>query len=161
MTIPLVALAILSAVAGFLGIPSYLHSLHGTHVKFNPTVALISSGVALLGLGLAYEVYSLRWSPSEEWKGVLERLRVPLARRYFVDEIYSWINRNVQQRLAILLALFERTIIIGLFVNGTAKITGGLGSLLRLLQTGKVQWYALVILGGFTLLFYYGWRCIP
>ena len=81
-----------------------------------------------------------------------------LTRKYYVDEIYGWLNQNVQQRLAIFLGLFERYVIIGVWVNGIAKTTGWMGSVLRLSQTGKVQGYALSLLAGVCILVYLSWR---
>ncbi len=78
-----------------------------------------------------------------------------MKRKYFIDDIYDWINRNVQQRFAVLLSLFERYVIIGLWVNGIAKVTGLTGGLLRLAQTGKVQSYALTLLVGLVLVIYF------
>ena len=75
-----------------------------------------------------------------------------------MDEVYGWINRNVQQRFADFLALFERVVIIQICVNGVAKITGLTGSLLRTAQTGKVQTYAAMLLAGLGLLLWLNLR---
>ena len=40
------------------------------------------------------------------------------------------------------------TIIDGLFVNGSARLVGWIGSLVRLFQTGYIYHYALVMLVG-------------
>ncbi len=154
MTGPLWALTVPTVIAGFIGIPRYLHHAAetGIHVEFNPLVAGISTLAAIGGLALAYMVYARGIQPGERGRAVLARLAVPLTRKFWVDEIYGWINRNVQQRTAIILAWFERVVIIGLYVNGVAKLTGLTGSLLRTAQTGKVQTYAAILLGGLGLI---------
>ncbi len=154
MTLPLVPLAILSAIGGFLGTPRYLH-LEGAHVEFSMTVAAISTLAAAAGLALAYGIYLKGFRPARWFQQLLEPLKAVLVRKFFVDEGYAWINRNVQQRTAVLLSLFERYVIIGLWVNGVAKTTGLTGSLLRRAQTGKVQNYALVLVSGLALLIYW------
>ncbi len=158
MTGPMLVLAVFSVIGGFIGIPAYLSAGHahlGIHPEFNMKVALLSSAVALFGLGLAFAVYVRGARPLQGVQNSLAGVRHLLVSKFYFDEIYGWINRNIQQRFAILTDLFERYIIIGLFVNGTAKITGWTGSLVRLLQTGRVQGYALLIVLGFNLLFYW------
>ncbi len=161
MTGPLMILAVLSAVGGFIGIPSLLHNAGAANGEFNVLVAGVSTVVAVLGLGLAYGVYGKQWQPGPGMMALAERISVVLVRKYYVDEVYGWINRNVQQRLAVLLSLFERTIIIGLWANGIAKMTGLAGSGLRRMQTGKVQAYAFSLLLGLAILIYVGWRWAP
>ena len=66
---------------------------------------------------------------------------------------------EVQQKLlAGLCAWVERVLIIGLGVNGTARLTQGLGHLVRLFQTGRVQTYVLVFLLGVVWLLGGVWR---
>ncbi len=120
--------------------------------------ALISTLAAISGLGLAYTVYAAGWRPDPALQETLARLAVPLSRKFWVDEVYGWINRNVQQRFADFLALFERVVIIQICVNGVAKITGLTGSLLRTAQTGKVQTYAAMLLAGLGLLLWLNLR---
>ncbi len=163
MTGPLVALAIPSALAGFhfIGIPAFLHpGAHGAgvHVEFNPMVALASTAAAVAGLAAAYMAYGRGLRPGQEIRDLAGGAYRVLTRKYYVDEIYAWINQNVQQRFAVFLGLFERRVIIGLCVNGVAKTTGWVGSVLRMSQTGKVQTYALTLLAGLCLLVYLTWR---
>ncbi len=154
MTGPLIALAILSVVGGFLGIPYFVHHHLGAHVEFHAVVAVVSSVVALGGLGLAYLVYG---SQTISGAAIVRRmgwLYQLLIHKFFIDEIYLFLVRYVQQGIAITCNLFERYIIIGLAVNGTAMITRLLGGALRYCQTGKVQTYALGFAAGVTALLY-------
>ncbi|PIQ82965.1 MAG: NADH-quinone oxidoreductase subunit L [Candidatus Omnitrophica bacterium CG11_big_fil_rev_8_21_14_0_20_64_10] len=159
MTGPLVVLALLSAAAGFFGIPAFLQGAHhAEHHGINWGVAGLSTAVAFAGLGLAGLIYLKGWRPAA---GLLKKLESPgrwLSRKFFVDEIYGWINWNLQQGLARFLALFERWVIIGFMVNGTAKLTQLAGRAVRRLQTGQLQSYALSILVGLTLILLWGWR---
>ncbi len=156
MTIPMVVLAIFSTAAGFLGIPAFLHRAHlgSAHTAFSLPVALLSTGVAVAGLVLAYAIYQRGFSLQPALRDRFLGLGTILKRKYYMDELYAWINRNIQQRLAILLGLFERIVIIGLWVNGIARLTQLTGSALRRAQTGQVQGYALVLLAGLTFILY-------
>ena len=154
MTGPLIVLTILSIAGGFFGIPHFLHHHHGTHVEFNATVAIISSLVAFGGLGLAYLIYGAQRLSVDALVRRIPWLYHLLVNKFFIDEIYLFIVRYVQQGLAILCNLFERYIIIGLAVNGTAVLTRLIGGGLRYLQTGKVQTYALGFAAGLTILLY-------
>jgi len=158
---PLIPLAILSIIGGFIGIPSLLDNPTGAHVEFNLTVALISNLAAVGGLLLAWAIYVKGFQPVQWLQNLLAPATRLLIRKYFVDEVYGWINRNVQQRTAVVLNLFERYVIIGLWANGIAKTTGLTGSALRRMQTGKVQNYALALLIGLSLLIYASWRWVP
>ena len=83
---------------------------------------------------------------------VVHALALPytvVQRRFFVDELYTWYVERIQQRLiAGSCALVERFLIIGLMVNGTAALTRGMGYVVRLAQTGKIQLYVLGFLIG-------------
>ncbi|MBI3318149.1 MAG: NADH-quinone oxidoreductase subunit L [Candidatus Omnitrophica bacterium] len=161
MTVPLIFLAIPSAFSGFLGIPRLLEIPGSVEVEFNRTVAMTSTAVSIAGLALALGLYLQPFSASERMPFAMRGLRNLLLHKYYVDDLYGWINRNVQQRTARTLAWFERKIIIGLWVNGTARTTGLAGEVLRLAQTGKVQTYALALMVGLTILLFASRRWAP
>ena len=162
MTGPLVVLAILSVFGG-LGLPGFIGHVEGSHhVEFNWIVAISSTVAAVAGLTLAYGIYQKKWQIAPGLRAVGQKFRTVLIRKYFIDEIYAWINQIVQQRCAGLLSLFERYVIIGLWANGIAKTTGLAGGVVRRAQYGKVQTYALALLAGLALIIYLaaGWQCI-
>jgi NADH-quinone oxidoreductase subunit L len=146
MLIPLFVLAALSVAGGYLGIP---HVLGAPDTAFHWDVAATSIAVAGTGLALAWLIYKRRAVSAQQ---VVHALALPysfLQRRYWIDELYSWYVATVQQKLiAGLCAWVERYVIIGVAVNGTARLTRGAGQLLRLCQTGRVQTYVLVFLIG-------------
>jgi len=81
-----------------------------------------------------------------------------LENKYYID----WFNENVLAPLARgmgrgLWKGGDQAVIDGL-INGSARAVGGLGSAMRLLQTGFIYWYALVmVLGVFALLSWQLW----
>ncbi len=146
MLIPLALLALLSLSAGYVGIPRFL----GEHAEeFHWGVAIISLIVVGLGLGLAWLIYYRRAISAQQLAHALALPHTLLQHRYYIDDAYTWYVETIQQRLiAGLCAWIERALIIGLFVNGIAWLTQTAGRVLRRLQTGVVQTYALVFLLG-------------
>jgi NADH-quinone oxidoreductase subunit L len=146
MLFPLFVLAALSAVGGFLGLPHLLGDDVG-HIHWD--VALTSLGIVAIGLLLAWLMYGAKKVSPQQ---VVHALALPYSfvkRRYYIDEGYAWCVANIQQKLiAGTCAWIERYVIIGIAVNGIALLAQGLGRLLRLVQTGKVQAYALGFLLG-------------
>lgn len=146
MLVPLFLLAALSMTAGFFGIPRFLgHEPEYLHLD----VAIASSAVVLLGLLLAWLIYFKQAISAQQ---LVQALALPYAflqRRYYIDELYNWYVAEVQQKIvAGVCAWVERYIIIGVLVNGTAALTRGLGWIIRLCQTGRVQTYVLGFLIG-------------
>ena len=141
MLAPLFFLAALSIAAGFFGIPKFLgHEPESIHLD----VAVTSSAVVLIGLVLAWLVYFKQAISAQQ---LVQALALPssfLQRRYYIDELCNWYVAEVQQKvMAGICAWVERSIIIGVLVNGTAALTRGLGWIIRLCQTGRVQTYEL------------------
>jgi NADH-quinone oxidoreductase subunit L len=146
MTAPLVVLAVLSVIAGFIGIPQFLGAHHG---EFHWDVALTSSAVVAAGLALAWLVYGKKAVSAQQLVHALALPHSLLVRRYYIDDLYDWFVASVQQKLiARTCEWVEQHIIIELFVNGIAALTRALGGLIRLLQTGRIQTYALAFLIG-------------
>jgi NADH-quinone oxidoreductase subunit L len=146
MLIPLGLLATFSVIGGYLGIPHFLGEHPGA---FRWDVAAIPLLVVAAGLALAWAVYAKRVVSAQQ---LVQALALPysfLQRRYYIDEAYNWYVAVIQQKLiAGACAWVERVLIIGLGVNGIARLTRGLGWAVRLCQTGKVQTYVLAFLLG-------------
>ncbi len=151
MTLPLVFLAILSVIGGFIGIPHYLFPEEG-HMQINMTVALISSVAAVLGLIVSFAVYGKRpnTDPLEKKLGAFYSL---LKNKYYFDTFYGWYVNTVQQNFARLLEWFEDIFITRAGVHGITDTARGAGDVLRKMQTGLVQSYSLVFVLGTIILF--------
>jgi NADH-quinone oxidoreductase subunit L len=151
MTGPLIFLAILSLTGGFLGIPRFLHATE--HAEFNLNVAMFSTFVAIAGLWGSYLVYGKRPShdPMEKKLGPVYLL---LKNKYFFDSLYRWYVDQVQQRVAGLFYLFEKYLIVRLGIHGITWTAKSSGRILRYLQTGAVQVYALIFVLGVTYLIF-------
>jgi NADH-quinone oxidoreductase subunit L len=164
MTVPLVVLAVASAVGGLLNLP-FTHDLkflekwlepvlaHPHELSFGGgqlwVLAIIATAGAVLGIAVSYLVYL---------KGKVDPRVVEqpvLARGWFYDELVSRFMGGPGRKLFDLGAFFDRVVVDGA-VNGVATVVRGSGTVLRRVQTGFVRSYALgVALGAFLLMGYF------
>jgi NADH-quinone oxidoreductase subunit L len=173
MTMPLIILAILSIVGGFVGIPHASVIENWLEPVFSPAQYKLLSGehtgglmeYLLMFVSVAIAVsgtYAARWIYLQR-----AELAVSLARRYpriyrtllnkyYVDEIYDAVVVAPTVKISndILWKAIDVTMIDG-SVNGSAKIINGIGKILRKIQTGIAQSYAVVFIGG--ILFVITW----
>jgi len=167
MTIPLVLLAIPSALLGMLvGWPpetGWIHSFlepvffdveHEEFVWFGTGGGLMvfSVAVALLGVYVAYVLYIRR----TDLPGRLaERLPGPYKASYnkmYMDQVYEAVPIRSTIALAGWLWTFFDVKVIDGAVNGLARLWELFGERLRPLQTGRVQNYAFSIFAGMLVL---------
>jgi len=151
MTIPLMFLAVLSIIGGFIGIPHFLYP-ELKHVELNMTVALISSAAAILGLAGSFVIYGKR-PAKDPFETQLGGLYTVLKNKYYFDALYSWYVNNVQQTIAKLFDQFEKIILTRVAVHGVTDAAKVSGNALRKLQTGLVQFYGLMFVLGVIVLF--------
>ena len=149
MTWPLWGLAIFAVVIGFVGIPGqgnrFEHFLHAWHVGenavFHLDVALISTVIALTGLIGAFVIYGKAKPGTDPLQEKLGGLWTLWNRLYYIDDLYLWLVKKVQDGFAKLCWLVERYIVIGVLVNGVAYVTRFGGDRLRRVQAGRVSGY--------------------
>ncbi|SFL96660.1 NADH-quinone oxidoreductase subunit L [Nitrosomonas communis] len=92
-----------------------------------------------------------------EWPGKIKRLSGPiytlLDRKYFIDEIYSWVFAGGTRALgSALWKIGDVKIIDGFFVNGTARVVALTASVARRFQSGYIYHYAFTMIGGIFIL---------
>ena len=151
ITIPLIFLAILSAIGGFIGIPHFLYPQQSPE-GLDMRVALISSVVAVSGLGFSYMIYGKR-TVSDPLVTKLGDFYAVLKNKFYFDIVYGWYVDNVQQNVALFLARFEKEFIVRLCVGGITNLARSGGKTFRYLQNGLVQFYALIFILGAVFLF--------
>jgi NADH-quinone oxidoreductase subunit L len=116
--------------------------------------------LAVAGVVTAWWFYLKQPSIPAAIDARLKPLRTLLENKYYFD----WFNEHVLARGSRALGMGfwkggDQGLIDGAFVNGSARAVGALAGVLRLVQTGRLYWYALVmILGIFALL---TWRLWP
>jgi NADH-quinone oxidoreductase subunit L len=174
MTLPLIVLAILAAVGGFMGAPmfvgkhylaDYLAPLFTYSQRLNPEafaseldhgteLKLIgaSVSVAVLGILFAYVQYvSRRVRPAEDdaQRSAPESL---IYHKYYIDELYNGIFVRPVMGLSKGLYRFVEQGLIDPIVNGFGRVTLGGGQLLRYVQTGFVGLYLILMVVGIVLI---------
>jgi len=151
MTLPLIFLAILSAIGGFIGIPQFIFPSEAPEA-LNMRVAIISSVVAVLGLAFSYVIYGKR-TASDPLVTKLGGFYTVLQNKFYFDIVYEWYVNNIQQTIAVVLSRFEKEIIVRLCIGGLTNLARSGGKTFRYLQNGLVQRYALVFIFGAMILF--------
>jgi NADH-quinone oxidoreductase subunit L len=176
MTMPLIVLAALSIVGGYIGLPGhwlwgnrfevFLEPVLGAGPEGQPLsqyteyfVMANSVVVALAGLAVAYIFYIVR----PELPGAVAQKAAGLYdlvfNKYYVDELYDVLF--IRPTVGVsnwLWRVFDVGVVDGL-VNGTAEAVAANSSLWRRLQTGNVQHYAVsMLLGAMAILGYYALR---
>jgi NADH-quinone oxidoreductase subunit L len=124
------------------------------------TLMVVSSIVALLGIGIAAFIWLKRREIADKAARTFHGVYTLLLNKYYVDEIY---DAAIVQPIRIVsqegLWRGVDVHIIDGAVNGTASIVEGGSSLMRRLQTGSVRAYAGSLLIGVVLILgYYLWR---
>jgi NADH-quinone oxidoreductase subunit L len=204
MTVPLVILALLSVVGGWIGWPESLGGSDHFAKFLDPVIArhaeviaavpeatqrtteyelmAVSVLVGLIGIGLAWFFYLRRPAIPEriaEKSGGFYHL---LYNKYYVDQIYDAMFVNRAKDLGVTLGAFDVGVIDGLGVNGAGWVTRATSSLsmvwdkwiidgllnltarivwilsypVRMIQSGRVSNYALlIVLGVLVFLGYY------
>lgn len=177
MTMPLIVLAVLAAVAGLLNSP-LTHYWFSRFVFFHEVHEAAASGYVLtiatlswlIGLTLAWAIYAKGWISRQAVISGFRPVWVLLKHKYYVDELYmlvfvkgtvglamvvGWIDRyvidGIVNSVAVITAAFSRFVgrfdlsVIDGLVNGVgATFTRG-SQVLRRVQTGNVQMYALAM----------------
>ncbi|MFY9323375.1 MAG: NADH-quinone oxidoreductase subunit L, partial [Syntrophomonadaceae bacterium] len=170
MTVPLIILAVLAVVAGFVGSPVMNYAFGhfvtypgAVHYEPNTVVMVISGLVAIAGIVLAWAIYQKQLISHLALRQRFKVIYDLLYHKYYIDEIYQWLGERFVYGTAKVLFWFDIYVVNGI-VNGIAALTGGAGRVLRYTETGQVQTYAaymlvgvivivgLVMIAGFTLL---------
>ena len=167
MTIPLVILAFLSIIGGYLGFPVFMgetigiddsnlierflqssiyqHEFKILEHRFlgHWTLALLSIVVAGLGILAAYYIYMLRPSllKSVEKSQTLKTLYGWSYAKFYIDELYTTVIINPFNHFSSQLGVFDRYGIDGL-VNGVCSLLLGTGRRVVSTQNGLLRNYA-------------------
>jgi NADH-quinone oxidoreductase subunit L len=150
---------------------------HPEVVKFAPLIAGMGTLATVAGIGVGWLIYRDR-TTVDPMQRRLGGFWTVLLNRYYIDDFYMaaivrpvrdrlsafvyWTNQKVldgvvngaatlARGLARVVMWIDRTIIDGA-VNGLGQITGESGGLLKYLQSGNVQWYAVALFAGVLVL---------
>ncbi len=170
MTVPLIVLAFLSVVGGFLGVPAALGggniigewlepvfapahrtlmlSGHGSHTA-EYILMTLSVLIAGAGIYLARRWYFEQPGVPNAIAARFPRIYRVLWNKYYVDEAYdaAIVRPILKTSDAFLWKVFDVKVIDGA-VNGSGWVTQIVASWLRKIQTGVAQSYAVLLVGG-------------
>ena len=150
MLAPLVVLAILSIVGGFLfNVPQILSGMFPIHEVAEGSgpgevvLTAISVAFGLGGIALSYLMYVVNPGIPEKISSALGGVYTLVYNKYFVDEAYDAVivQPLVHGSETILWKITDAGISDGA-VNGVGTESKGIGGILRLLQSGNIRSYA-------------------
>lgn len=175
MTVPLMILAFLSFVGGYVGIPKVFSGEHGNLFEswlepiYAPAMAKLASygshthleeillmtvsvAAALSAIYFSLHVYTKKPGIAENVSAKFKGLYNLLLNKYFVDEVYeAAVVQPIQKSSEkFLWKIFDVKIIDGL-VNGVAELVESGSGIIRKIQTGIAQSYALYMMAGIAL----------
>ena len=162
MKLPLAILAICTVISGFVPFGSYVTSNGApltTHVDivFSILPVTLSVGAILFAAKLYYRQNELPGKIASS----LGTLYHTAYSKFYIDEIYLFVTNKIIFNLAGRPAAWIDKHIVDGFMNLLATTTGKISALIKGLQSGKVQGYALYFFGGIVglaVLFIYLWK---
>jgi NADH-quinone oxidoreductase subunit L len=162
MTIPLMILAVLSVVGGWIGWPASLGGSNQFEKFLEPVIfnagstelakavpqslsteyslMIASIAIAVAGIWLAYQLYLVKRFAPELVAGKMRGFYRVLFHKYYVDEIYDALVVNRTKDLGTLLGQLDAKVIDGVGVDGT-------GWLARFGSTLSIWWDKWIIDG--------------
>ncbi|MGB7290976.1 MAG: NADH-quinone oxidoreductase subunit L [Thermodesulfobacteriota bacterium] len=151
MSLPMWILAILTVFAGFgaskfFGFLGYRLEQYHARLEYLPLIASIS------GIALAWSFYQVGYLSPALIYSRLSPFALALERKFWIDDIYTWIYRNILDGLSSLCGWFDRYIVDG-FVNLIAYSAKLTSERLRTMQTGRTQDYLYGIIIAIVLFF--------
>jgi NADH-quinone oxidoreductase subunit L len=170
ITIPLVILAILAVVGGWVGIPEiFMHGGHRLEAFLEPifadsnklvtehalshTTEYLLMAVSVVGALIALLFAWNKFSKYQKTDVAETGLGKVLENKWYVDELYdSIIVKPMQSAAAFFNNVMEKKGIDG-FVNGVGKAVNYGSRQVRLLQSGHVGTYVLLMVIGILILF--------
>ncbi len=156
MAIPVGALTVLAVFGGWIQfadkwttITDWLDPVAKPLVEATGTqeafASILAVGVGVLGIGLAWWIYSARKMEAPRSQPVLEH-------KFYFDELYDWLFYKPADGLARLLGwAIEEPVIRGSLTGLTAGMRGAANGV-RQLQTGLVRTYAFALAAGLAVL---------
>lgn len=173
MTIPLIILAILSIVGGFVGIPAALHGTHYLEAFLSPVfeassfrivhhlsheteyiLMAIATIIMIAAIYYAYTTYVKKNTIPVEDDEELKPAHKLIYNKYWVDEIYETL---ITKPLNLLSEAFHKVIdnqLLDGIVNGVGSAVSWMSGTIRLAQTGNIGFYIFVMVISIVLILF-------
>jgi NADH-quinone oxidoreductase subunit L len=171
VTVPLMLLAIPSAILGYFGVEKIVHgdwfkgvisvtkehdTLSALTASFHGPLGMAIHGLstlplllALLGVALSYYLYVMKPELPAKLRAQFSGIVKILEEKYYFDRFNDFFFAGGARKLGEGLFRYgDRALIDGAMVNGSARGIGMLSGVMRHLQTGYVYHYAFVMVAG-------------
>jgi NADH-quinone oxidoreductase subunit L len=153
MTWPLIFLATVTVFAGFIPFGKFVSSDGADYIiHLDWQVAVTSVVIAIAAIAFATLLYRKHNPLPDKMAAAVPALYRAASKRFYLDELYLFITKKIIFRyISRPLAWFDRHVVDGT-MNGMASLTEKTSFAIRGLQTGQLQWYALLTLAGALLI---------
>jgi len=163
MKIPLIILAAISLVAGFIPFSQLVTTdqqpfKSSFHVLFSIAPLLL----VIAGIFTAMHLYKNQGEKAAHLAQWFGKFYQGALHKFYIDEVYLFITRNIIYKIiGSPAARFDKQVVDG-GVNGLGNGTRFIAEKIKALQNGRVQSYLLVFLGGILILsfIFIGWNKI-
>jgi len=164
MTIPLIILAVLSVIGGFVELPTSIGNIHlFSNLVDNTLPAIITKGeehselvfqaisaiIALSGIYIAYLVYFKKPSLSEPFSH--SRLNKFFEKGWGFDKLYD----TLVVRPIVWLSVVDKNDFFDLWNKGLSRLALLFNRLLSVTENGKIRWYLLSFAIGIAIILTY------
>lgn len=161
MTVPLVVLAVLSAIGGLLGLPELLgvknwigHYLDSviimkSYLGLSHETEWMLMGMAVAGAGasiyFAYQLFVVNGLLPAEDEEEFKWWQKVIYHKFYVDELYDNIIRKPMDFLGKVCDKFFEKILLNSIVDGAGNTVLFIGAWIRKIHTGNIAYYIMVM----------------
>lgn len=154
MTFPLLFLAAVTCVAGFMPFGHLISSDGQSYtIQLDKQVAITSILIAIVSIALATWIYAGKKQPvANRLARTFQRMHTAAYHRFYMDEVWLFVTKKIIFRcISTPIAWWDRHV-IDQFFNFTAWSTHATSDEIRDMQSGNVQQYSIWFLAGALLL---------
>ncbi len=149
MTIPLLVLATMSVISGFIPFPHLVSPDYKPfEAEFHWGLAAASVGIGLFGIMMAWIFYKKENDLSDRFALAFGVFYKWTYNKFYIDELYMFITKKIIfQYIAGPFAWFDRHVVDGA-MNGIGNGTVWISEKIKVIQSGRVQDYAMYFVSG-------------
>lgn len=149
MTIPLMILAALTVVAGFIPFSEFISSdsiPFQTHIEWS--IASFSILIAVVGIGVATVLYRKENAMPDKIASGMKGLYMAAYNKFYFDEVWIFITKKILFNLVSKpIAWFDRHVVDG-FMNLLSTATNHAAGKIKIVQSGEIQDYSWAFIMG-------------
>lgn len=162
MKLPLILLTLCSVGVGFIPFGKFVTAsgiAMESHLHLLFSVAPVV--LALVGILIAMSLFKKQSPKPAQLAGTMGGLFIAAKRKFYIDEVYLFITQKIIFNLIGRPAAWIDKNVVDGFMNFVATATAWFSLLIKGIQSGKVQNYALYFFGGIAglaIVFMYWWK---